>query len=114
MGSCCSSSTSKPQTKSSDTEPTVSISPNSLGNKAYGRKDWVSAQRHYTEAIESKPGGPKTHLYLVNRAIVYNKLEKYDECIADLKLSIALNSNYLKAWKQLAQIYLCKTQDNES
>eukprot|EP01103_Thecamoeba_quadrilineata_P009762 TRINITY_DN1974_c0_g1_i3.p1 TRINITY_DN1974_c0_g1~~TRINITY_DN1974_c0_g1_i3.p1 ORF type:complete len:120 (+),score=12.81 TRINITY_DN1974_c0_g1_i3:56-415(+) len=56
-----------------------------LGNQAFNDGDFIIALEHYSKAIALNP---KESVFYSNRAIVYLKLNRYQECITDCTASI--------------------------
>jgi len=98
-GDCCAPPPAEPEPKPAKPEPVPESTPElssdekaekdakekaqaekQLGNAAYKKKDFDTALKHYTTAMELDI---KDISYLTNRAAVYFEMGKYDECIKD-------------------------------
>lgn len=69
-----------------------------LGNEAMKKKDYESAVKHYTAALEVVPLNP---IYLSNRAAAYSGMSKHQEAKDDAELATAADPSYSKAWSRL-------------
>ncbi|CAI6257102.1 unnamed protein product [Periconia digitata] len=69
-----------------------------LGNEAMKKKDYASAVKHYTAALDVVPLNP---IYLSNRAAAYSGMSKHEEAKGDAELATAADPNYSKAWSRL-------------
>lgn len=69
-----------------------------LGNEAMKKKDYDSAIKHYTAALDVVPLNP---IYLSNRAAAYSGQGKHDLAKEDAEMAVAADPNYSKAWSRL-------------
>lgn len=69
-----------------------------LGNEAMKKKDYESAIKHYTAALEVVPLNP---IYLSNRAAAYSGQGKHELAKEDAEMAVAADPNYSKAWSRL-------------
>ncbi|KAJ5038576.1 small glutamine-rich tetratricopeptide repeat-containing protein A [Bipolaris maydis] len=69
-----------------------------LGNEAMKKKDYESAVKHYTAALEIVPLNP---IYLSNRAAAYSGQGKHELAKEDAEMAVAADPNYSKAWSRL-------------
>lgn len=69
------------------------------GNEAYGKKDYETAIKFYTEAIELDP---QNHIYYSNRSLCYAETKKLDEAKADADLCIKIEPSFVKGYHRLA------------
>jgi small glutamine-rich tetratricopeptide repeat-containing protein alpha len=69
-----------------------------LGNEAMKKKDYDSAIKHYTAALEIVPLNP---IYLSNRAAAYSGQNKHQLAKEDAEMAVAADPNYSKAWSRL-------------
>ena len=69
------------------------------GNTEFKAGNYDEAIRHYTESIEMDQGHKSlVSVLYTNRAIVFMKLKKYREALADCDKSIEANENYAKVF----------------
>ncbi|CCE64857.1 hypothetical protein TPHA_0J00340 [Tetrapisispora phaffii CBS 4417] len=68
------------------------------GNKAMATKDYESAIKKYSEAIEVLPTNA---VYYANRAAAYSSLKKYDDAVNDAESAIKVNPTYSKGYSRL-------------
>jgi small glutamine-rich tetratricopeptide repeat-containing protein alpha len=69
-----------------------------LGNEAMKKKDYDSAIKHYTAALDVVPLNP---IYLSNRAAAYSGQGKHQEAKEDAEMAVAADPKYSKAWSRL-------------
>lgn len=69
-----------------------------LGNEAMKKKDYESAIKHYTAALDLIPLNP---IYLSNRAAAYSGIGKHSEAKGDAEMAVAADPKYSKAWSRL-------------
>jgi small glutamine-rich tetratricopeptide repeat-containing protein alpha len=69
-----------------------------LGNEAMKKKDYDSAIKHYTAALDIVPLNP---IYLSNRAAAYSGQNKHQLAKEDAEMAVAADPNYSKAWSRL-------------
>lgn len=69
-----------------------------LGNEAMKKKDYPSAIKHYTAALDLIPLNP---IYLSNRAAAYSGMGKHEQAKEDAEMATAADPNYSKAWSRL-------------
>ncbi|KAF2833187.1 hypothetical protein CC86DRAFT_365143 [Ophiobolus disseminans] len=69
-----------------------------LGNEAMKKKDYESAIKHYTAALDVIPLNP---IYLSNRAAAYSGQGKHELAKEDAEMAVAADPNYSKAWSRL-------------
>lgn len=62
------------------------------------KKDYDSAIKHYTAALEVVPLNP---IYLSNRAAAYSGQGKHELAKEDAEMAVAADPNYSKAWSRL-------------
>ncbi|RVX75564.1 Mitochondrial import receptor subunit tom70 [Exophiala mesophila] len=72
-----------------------------LGNKAYGSKDYNKAIDLYGKAILLKPDP----VFYSNRAACHNALSDWDKVVEDTSAAIAMNPEYIKALNRRAHAY---------
>ena len=76
-------------------------------NDLYTQKEYEQAIKAYTKALELDPHHKKFNsIILVNRALCYEKINKYYEAINDANLSLQLNPNYARGYIKRANVYL--------
>jgi DnaJ family protein C protein 7 len=63
----------------------IALKEKELGNQDFGKKKYESSLVHYSRAIQLNPNDP---IFYTNRALVYLKLNRSLECIADCSASI--------------------------
>jgi small glutamine-rich tetratricopeptide repeat-containing protein alpha len=68
------------------------------GNEAMKKKDYDTAIKYYTEALELVPLNP---IYLSNRAAAYSGCGKHEEAKQDAEMAVAADPKYSKAWSRL-------------
>lgn len=68
------------------------------GNKAMASKDFETAIKKYSEAIEVLPSNA---VYYANRAAAYSSLKKYEESVQDAQSAIEVNPSYSKGYSRL-------------
>jgi DnaJ family protein C protein 7 len=73
------------------------------GNAFYAKKDYESAVRLYTEAIELCP---TCAAYYGNRAATYMMLYKYEKALEDARTSTQINPNFVKGYQREAKCHL--------
>lgn len=64
------------------------------GNKAFQKRDYAEAKKHYTQSIALEP----SCLAYANRAMAELKLRNYNAAEADCTQAIALDVLYIKAY----------------
>lgn len=69
-----------------------------LGNEAMKKKDYSSAVKHYTAALDVIPLNP---IYLSNRAAAYSGQGMHQEAKEDAEMAVAADPKYSKAWSRL-------------
>jgi len=69
-----------------------------LGNEAMKKKDYASAIKHYSAALDIVPLNP---IYLSNRAAAYSGIGNHEEAKSDAEMATAADPNYSKAWSRL-------------
>ncbi|CAG8461639.1 15131_t:CDS:1 [Funneliformis caledonium] len=70
------------------------------GNIHFGKKDYDSAIKDYSEAIAQNP---RNAVYYTNRALCYLKLNKYDNVISDCETAISIDANSVKGHYMIGQ-----------
>lgn len=73
-----------------------------LGNAAYKKKDFETAIKHYTEAIEHDP---TDITYYNNIAAVYFEQKKYDECIKQCEKGIEVGRENRADFKLISKAF---------
>ena len=77
------------------------------GNDLYEQKNYEEAIQVYTKALELDPQNKKYNsIILVNRALCFQKLEKYKAALNDANQSLKLNPNYSRAYVKRAIVHL--------
>ena len=77
------------------------------GNDLYEQKNYQEAIKEYTKALELDPTNKKYNsIILVNRALCFQKIEKYNSAINDATQSIKINPNYARAYVKRANVFL--------
>jgi stress-induced-phosphoprotein 1 len=72
------------------------------GTEAYKKKDFETALKHYTNAIELDP---EDMVYRTNRAAVYFETKKYDETVQDCKEAIEVGRKHFADFKLVARAF---------
>lgn len=72
-----------------------------LGNSAMTAKDYDTAVKHYTDALDLTSNGPNSHVYYSNRAAAYCSLKQYQNAVDDCESAVALQPTYGKAVARL-------------
>lgn len=75
------------------------------GNDLLKAKKYQEAVDLYTQAIETVPKGPNSHIYYSNRAAAYSFLKDYELALPDCKKSIELEPSYVKSYSRAGQAY---------
>ncbi|KAL1961632.1 hypothetical protein VTN77DRAFT_1382 [Rasamsonia byssochlamydoides] len=70
----------------------------SEGNAAMGRKEYDTAIKLYTQALEIAPENP---IYLSNRAAAYSASGQHAKAAADAELAVSIDPKYARAWSRL-------------
>jgi small glutamine-rich tetratricopeptide repeat-containing protein alpha len=65
------------------------------------KTQYEEAIQHYTDAIEISSDGPNSHIYYSNRAAAYCLVNDYELAAEDCESSIALKSDFAKAYSRL-------------
>ena len=77
------------------------------GNDLYEQKNYQEAIKEYTKALELDPTNKKYNsIILINRALCFQKIEKYNYTINDATQSIKINPNYARAYVKRANVFL--------
>ncbi|KAK9148001.1 hypothetical protein Scep_006758 [Stephania cephalantha] len=71
-----------------------------LGNAAYKKKDFETAIRHYSKAMELND---EDISYITNRAAVYLEMGKYEECISDCDKAVERGRELRSDFKMIAK-----------
>ncbi|XP_068650142.1 hsp70-Hsp90 organizing protein 3-like [Aristolochia californica] len=71
-----------------------------VGNAAYKKKDFETAIKHYTKALELDD---EDISFLTNRAAVYMEMGKYDECIKDCDKAVERGRELRSDYKMVAR-----------
>ena len=76
-----------------------------LGNAAFSAKDYPTAIKHFSSAIEADPND---HVFYSNRSACYACLEQYDKALDDAKICVNLKPDWIRGYtrKGLAECYL--------
>lgn len=69
-----------------------------LGNEAMKKKDYTSAIKHYTAALDLIPLNP---IYLSNRAAAQSGMGNHEAAKEDAEMAVAADPKYSKAWSRL-------------
>ena len=85
---------------------------NLLGNQSYSNKDFESAVKFYTWALDKSLDKSLDAKILGNRAAAYLNLEYFNQSSKDCKASIKLNSKNEKAFFRLAKCFYKMRQFN--
>ncbi|ETN63839.1 hypothetical protein AND_004435 [Anopheles darlingi] len=72
-----------------------------LGNKLLAKKDYVTAEKHYTHAISLFDNEA---IYYTNRSLCYWNLKDYDKCLADCNKAIQLDDSYFRPYYRRMQV----------
>ena len=76
-------------------------------NNLYNQKEYEKAIKAYTKALEFDPLNLKFNsVILVNRALCYEKINKYYDAINDANLSLQLNPDYARGYIRRANTYI--------
>ena len=70
----------------------------SQGNEAMKSRDYPTAIKLYTSALDICPTNP---IYLSNRAAAYSSTQNYTAAASDAELAVAADPKYAKAWSRL-------------
>ncbi|KAH1080378.1 hypothetical protein J1N35_020139 [Gossypium stocksii] len=70
------------------------------GNAAYKKKDFETAIKHYTTAMELDDGDIS---YITNRAAVYLEMGKYEDCIKDCDKAVERGRELRSDYKMIAR-----------
>ncbi|TYI53671.1 hypothetical protein E1A91_D11G020700v1 [Gossypium mustelinum] len=70
------------------------------GNAAYKKKDFETAIKHYTTAMELDEGDIS---YITNRAAVYLEMGKYEDCIKDCDKAVERGRELRSDYKMIAR-----------
>jgi tetratricopeptide (TPR) repeat protein len=81
------------------------------GNEAFGKKDYNTAIKYYTEALVLDP---KNVSIFSNRCSAYFSLEKFREALNDAKQSININPEFSKGHYKLGMAYAALNQPREA
>jgi len=84
-----------------DVETRVADDHKLKGNDHLAKKEYELALHHYTQAIETAPNGPSSHIYYCNRAAAYCYVGEYQAAADDCLSSIQLKPDYEKAYTRL-------------
>lgn len=78
--------------------------------EAFGKKDYPTAIKYYTEAIAADP---TDHIFFSNRSACYANLEKYEDALEDANKCIELKPDFARGYgrKGLAEFYLDKFEE---
>lgn len=76
------------------------------GNAKLRAKDYRGALKSYTEAITICPDGPKSHIFLGNRATARMFLKDFSGAAEDCRHAIRLNSEFAKNYSRLGSACL--------
>ncbi|XP_035790262.1 RNA polymerase II-associated protein 3-like [Anopheles albimanus] len=72
-----------------------------LGNKQLAKKDYLTAEKHYTHAISLFDNEA---IYYANRSLCYWNLKDYDKCLADCNKAIHLDDSYFRPYYRRMQV----------
>lgn len=76
-------------------------------NNLYNQKEYEKAIQAYTKALDFDPINLKFNsVILVNRALCYEKINKYYDAVNDANLSLQLNPNYARGYIRRANAYI--------
>lgn len=89
-----------PETESLSDEKKEAESQKALGNAAYSKKDFETAIKHYSKAIELVPD---SLVYYSNRAAAYFEKGDYDMCIKDCEEAVEKGRSQRADYKQIAK-----------
>jgi STIP1 family protein 1 len=81
------------------------------GNKNFLQKKYTEAIYCYNQAL--KQNGEKA-IYYINRALCYIKLKQWDKVYQDVRHSLELDPNYIKAHAYLGQYYIEQQRYDEA
>jgi len=72
------------------------------GDEAFKAKDFATAIKHYTTAIEQNAinGTSAKHVLLSNRSACYASLQQYDKALEDAKACIVADAQFAKGWSR--------------
>jgi stress-induced-phosphoprotein 1 len=68
---------------------------NSEGNEAFKKKDYPTAVKKYSEAIELDE---KNHVFYSNRSAAFAGMNQFEEAAKDAAKCIELNPNFVKGY----------------
>lgn len=71
------------------------------GNAHMSNNEYELALHNYTQAIETEPNGPNSHIYYANRAAAYIRVGELSSAADDCHMAILLDDGYVVAYTRL-------------
>jgi import receptor subunit TOM70 len=97
--------------------PTAPEIPNYLGEILFDKGDIEGATKQFDVAAKLQeviPGNNIGVLPLINKSVIYQKLNDFDECTSILEKAVKIDPKSEIAWTNLGQVYLLKQKVEEA
>lgn len=92
-------------------DPSLAEQERTAGNEAFKKGDWVTAVKHYTEAIKRDEKDPRAYS---NRAACYLKLAAVQEGLRDADKCLELDPAFVKGYLRKAALLFAKREYNQA
>lgn len=92
-------------------DPALAEQERTAGNEAFKKGDWVTAVKHYTEAIKRDEKDPRAYS---NRAACYLKLAAVQEGLRDADKCLELDPAFVKGYLRKAALLFAKREYNQA
>jgi len=92
-------------------DPNLSFAYNNLGSVYRIKKDFVSADRWYTEALKKKKD---YHIAYNNRGTARFEAGNYDDALLDFRRALELKPDYAFAYNNQASVYIIQEKWKEA
>jgi stress-induced-phosphoprotein 1 len=92
-------------------DPALAEQERTAGNDAFKKGDWVTAVKHYTEAIKRDEKDPRAYS---NRAACYLKLAAIQEGLRDADKCLELDAAFVKGYLRKAALLFAKREYNQA
>lgn len=92
-------------------DPELAEQERTAGNESFKKGDWVTAVKHYTEAIKRDEKDPRAYS---NRAACYLKLAAIQEGLRDADKCLELDAAFVKGYLRKAALLFAKREYNQA